>query len=88
MRGKPQHYLSRVRSKTPPEGYSVFLSYESSTCKTALERPRVPFSNASLPPKLHSHLLSIFYLPYCMHIALQRSQFTSAFCVRILGGVI
>jgi len=39
---------SGVRSKTPPEGYSVFLSYESSMCKTAIEHPRVPFSNASL----------------------------------------
>jgi len=36
-----------VRSKTPPEGYSVFLSYESSIFKTAREHPRVPFSNAS-----------------------------------------
>ena len=32
-----------VRSKTPPEGYSVFVSYESSMCKTAIEHPRVPF---------------------------------------------
>jgi len=37
-----------VRSKTLPDGYSVFLSYESSMCKTAIEHPRVPFSNASL----------------------------------------
>ena len=39
--------FSRVRSKTPPEGYSVFLSYEISMCKTAIEHPRVLFSNAS-----------------------------------------
>jgi len=39
---------SGVRSKTPPEGYSAFVSYESSLCKTAIEHPRVPFSNASL----------------------------------------
>jgi len=36
-----------VRSETPPEGYSVFLSYESSMSKTAVEHPRVPFPNAS-----------------------------------------
>jgi len=36
-----------LRSKTPPEGYSVFLSYGSSMCKTEIEHPRVPFSNAS-----------------------------------------
>jgi len=39
---------SGVRSKTPSEGYSVFLSYESSMRKTAIEHPRVPISNASL----------------------------------------
>jgi len=39
---------SEVRSKTPPEGCSVFLSYASSMGKTAIEHPRVPFSNASL----------------------------------------
>jgi len=37
----------RVRSKTPPEGYSVFLSYESSMRKTAIEHPRKSFSNAT-----------------------------------------
>jgi len=36
-----------VRSKTPPEGYSVFLCYASSMCKTAIEHHRVPFSKAS-----------------------------------------
>jgi len=36
-----------LRSKTSPEGYSIFLSYESSMCKTEMEYPRVPFSNAS-----------------------------------------
>ena len=41
-------FFSGLRSETPPEGYSVFLSYERSTCKTAMEHPRVPFSNASL----------------------------------------
>jgi len=40
--------LAGVRSKTPPEGYSVFVSYESSMFKTAIEHPRVPFPNASL----------------------------------------
>jgi len=35
-------------SGTPLEGYSVFLSYESSMCKTEIKHPRVPFSNASL----------------------------------------
>jgi len=44
--------LRRVRSKTPPEGYSVFLSYERSTCETAIEHPRVAFSNASFAPLL------------------------------------
>jgi len=41
-----------VRSKTPPEGYSVFLSYESSMCKTAIEHPRVAFSNASIAVRI------------------------------------
>ena len=43
-----ERIYSGVRSKTPPEGYSVFVCYESSMCKTAIEHPRVPFSNASL----------------------------------------
>ena len=41
------NFHSGMRSKTPPEGYSVFVSYESSMCKTAIEHPRVPFPNAS-----------------------------------------
>jgi len=40
-------FLFRVSSETPPERYSVFLSYESSMCKTAIEYRRVPFQNAS-----------------------------------------
>jgi len=36
---------SGMRSETLPEGYSVFLSYESSICK--IKHPRVPFSSAS-----------------------------------------
>jgi len=28
--------------------YSVFLSYESSMCKTEMEHPQVPFSDVSL----------------------------------------
>jgi len=34
--------------KHHPRGYSVFLSYESSNCKTAIAHPLVPFPNASL----------------------------------------
>ena len=45
--GRPRHNPG-VRSKTPLKRYSVFLSYESIMCKTAIEHPRVPFSNASL----------------------------------------
>ena len=40
-------FVAGVRSKTPPVGYFVFLSYKSSTCKTAIEHLWVPFSNAS-----------------------------------------
>jgi len=36
--------LSGLCSKTPPEGYSVFLSFGSSMCKTEIEHARVPFS--------------------------------------------
>jgi len=36
-----------LRSKTPLEGYSVFLSNESSMCKTEIQHPRVRFSNVS-----------------------------------------
>ena len=39
--------FTRLRSKTPLEGYSVFLSYKSSMCKTEIKHPRLPFSNAS-----------------------------------------
>jgi len=39
---------SKVRWKTPFERYSVFLSYASFMCKTAIEQPQMPFSNASL----------------------------------------
>ena len=45
----------KVRSKTPPEGYSVFLSYASSV--TAIEHPGVPFSNA--PPPWRSLLKEV-----------------------------
>jgi len=38
---------SGLRSKTSPGGFSVFLSYERSMCKTEMEYPRVPFQNAS-----------------------------------------
>jgi len=37
-----------LRSETPPDGCSVFFSYESSMCNTEIEHPRVPFTNASL----------------------------------------
>jgi len=36
---------SWLRPKTPPEWYYVFLSYESSIRKTAIEHRWVPFSN-------------------------------------------
>ena len=39
--------LSKLRSKTPLEGYSVFLRYESSVCETEIKHPWVPFSYAS-----------------------------------------
>jgi len=46
--GWPQvlSHLSGRRSKTPLEGYSVFLSYEISTCETEIKHPRVSFPNA------------------------------------------
>jgi len=40
-------YSTGLRSETPIEGYSVFLSYESSLCKTEIKHSRVPFSNSS-----------------------------------------
>ena len=46
VEGKPREVVIGMRSKTPLEGYSVFLYYESSTCKTEIKHPRVPFSNA------------------------------------------
>jgi len=36
-----------LRSKTPLEGFSVFLCYETTMCETEIKHPRVPFSNAS-----------------------------------------
>jgi len=40
-------YFIELRSKTPLQGYSVFVSYESSMRKAEIKPPRVPISNAS-----------------------------------------
>ena len=51
---KLRRFSSGLRSKTPPEGYSVFLFYDSSMHKTEIEHPRVQFPNAPLGIHVYS----------------------------------